>query len=188
LYLALVPIVALLIPSVRERLLDLGAGNEVVQYAKLNSFAWRVYIWESGLQWMRPGNYLLGYGLDSFQYYSPTFFPLAFKVNFGAHNLYVQWIFELGALGIAAYLWLFGCLLWWLKKLLPINRLCGVVLLSLVVQYMIVSASDNMPSYLVFNWYFWFIAGSACALVAVANGAAANPAKTDKQDQAGGSR
>ena len=166
LYLLLAPMLALLIPSVRDRLLDLGAGNEVVQYAKLNSFAWRVYIWESGLQWMRPGNYLLGYGIDSFQYYSPTFFPLAGKTHFGAHNLYVQWLFELGALGIGAYLWLFARLAWWLKALLTINRLGGVILLTLVLQYMLMSASDNMASYLVFNWYFWFIVGSGCAIVA----------------------
>jgi O-antigen ligase len=178
LYLLLAPLLALLIPSVRDRLLDLGAGNEVVQYAKLNSFAWRVYIWESGLQWMRPGNYLLGYGIDSFQYYSPTFFPLAGKTHFGAHNLYVQWMFELGALGIAAYLWLFARLALWLKSLLTINRLGGVILLTLVLQYMLVSASDNMASYLVFNWYFWFIVGSGCAVVHAASQASTAPTHT----------
>jgi O-antigen ligase len=166
LYLILIPLLALLIPSVRDRVLDLGAGNEVVQYAKLNSFAWRVYIWESGLKWMRPEHYLLGYGIDSFQHYSPTFFPLAGKTNFGAHNLYVQWIFELGALGLLAYLWLFGRLLWLLRKMLPIDKLGGFILISLVIQYLMVSFSDNMAAYLVFNWYFWFVAGSACAVVA----------------------
>lgn len=166
LYLILIPLLALLIPSVRDRVLDLGAGNEVVQYAKLNSFAWRVYIWESGLKWMRPEHYLLGYGIDSFQHYSPTFFPLAGKTNFGAHNLYVQWIFELGALGLLAYLWLFGRLLWLLRKMLPIDKLGGFILIALVIQYLMVSFSDNMAAYLVFNWYFWFVAGSACAVVA----------------------
>lgn len=166
LYLVLLPLLGLLIPSIRDRVLDLGAGNEVIQYAKLNSFAWRVYLWESGLQWMRPANYLLGYGVDSFQYYATTFFPLAGKTHFGAHSVYVQWLFELGALGLLAYLWLFGRLLGVLWKMLSINKLGGVVLISLVIQYLIVSASDNMTSYLVFNWYFWFIAGSACALVA----------------------
>ncbi|NMM27756.1 MAG: O-antigen ligase family protein [Glaciimonas sp.] len=166
LYLFLAPLFALLIPSVRDRLLDLGAGNEVVQYAKLNSFAWRVYLWESAFNWMRPANYLLGYGLDSFQHYSPTFFPLAGKTNFNAHNLYVQWIFELGALGLFAYLWLFGRLLWLLRKMLPINKLGGFILILLVIQYLMVSFSDNMAAYLAFNWYFWFIAGSACAVVA----------------------
>ena len=166
LYLILIPLLAMLIPSVRDRVLDLGAGNEVVQYAKLNSFAWRVYLWESSFKWMRPMNYLVGYGLDSFQHFSPTFFPLAGKTNFGAHNIYVQWIFELGALGLLAYLWLFARLLWVLKKLLRIDKLGGFILIALVIQYLMVSFSDNMAAYLVFNWYFWFITGSACAVVA----------------------
>ena len=184
LYLLVIPLLAMLIPSVRERLLELGAGNEVVQYAKLNSFAWRVYIWESGLNWMRPEKYLLGYGIDSFQHYSPTFFPLAGKTHFGAHNLYVQWLFELGALGLLAYLWLFARLLWLLKSLLPIDKLGGVIVISLVIQYLIVSASDNMVSYLVFNWYFWFVAGSACA-VAVQAGTTKTKTKTKTNPKMG---
>lgn len=166
LYLLLIPLLALAIPDVRERVLELGTGNEVRQYAKLNSFAWRLYIWQSGLGWMRPSHYLLGYGVDAFAYYSPTFFPLAGKTHFGAHNLYVQWLFELGALGLLAYLWLFARLLWTLKRLLAVNRLGGFVLIALVLQYLAVSASDNMAAYLAFNWYFWFVAGAGCALLA----------------------
>ncbi|MEO6353629.1 MAG: O-antigen ligase family protein [Burkholderiaceae bacterium] len=184
-YLVLIPLLALLVPSVRDRVLDLGAGNEVIQYAKLNSFAWRVYLWESGLQWMRPAHYLLGYGVDSFQYYVTTFFPLAGKVHFNAHSVYVQWLFELGALGLLAYLWLFGRLLGVLWKMLKINKLGGVIVISLVVQYLIVSASDNMTSYLVFNWYFWFIAGSACAVVAADAKAKSVKEKQQKQQKRG---
>ena len=166
LYLPLIALLALAIPDVRERVLELGTGNEVRQYAKLNSFAWRLYIWQSGLGWMRPSHYLLGYGVDAFAYYSPTFFPLAGKTHFGAHNLYVQWLFELGALGLLAYLWLFARLLWVFKRLLAVNRLGGFVLIALVLQYLLVSASDNMAAYLAFNWYFWFVAGAGCALLA----------------------
>jgi O-antigen ligase len=171
LYLLVIPVLALAIPDVRERVLELGTGNEVRQYAKLNSFAWRLYIWQSGLGWMRPSHYLLGYGVDAFAYHSPTFFPLAGKTHFGAHNLYVQWLFELGALGLLAYLWLFARLLWVLKRLLAVNRFGGFVLIALVLQYLAVSASDNMAAYLAFNWYFWFVAGAGCALLA--HGAAA---------------
>jgi O-antigen ligase len=166
LYLLAVPLLALAIPDVRDRLLELGTGNEVRQYAKLNSFAWRQYIWQSGLAWMRPSHYLLGYGVDAFAYYSPTFFPLAGKTHFGAHNLYVQWLFELGALGLLAYLWLYARLLWILRQLLAVDRLGGFVLIALVLQYLVVSASDNMAAYLAFNWYFWFAAGAGCALLA----------------------
>jgi hypothetical protein len=166
LYMALVPLVALAIPDVRDRLLDLGAGNEVKLYAKLNSFAWRLYIWESGLNWMTPSRYLLGYGLESFQFWSPTFFPLAGTTHFGAHSMYVQWLFELGALGLAACLWLYGRAMWTLKRLVSSNRLGAFVLIVMLLQYLIVSASDNMAAYLAFNWYFWFAMGAGCALVA----------------------
>lgn len=164
-YMLLVPLLALAIPDVRERVLDLGAGNEVKLYAKLNSFAWRLYIWESGLHWMQPSRYLLGYGIESFQFYSPTFFPLAGETHFGAHSMYVQWLFELGALGLLACLWLFARVLWTLKRLIPVNRLAAFVLIVMLVQYLIVSASDNMAAYLTFNWYFWFVLGSGCAML-----------------------
>jgi hypothetical protein len=164
-YMLVVPMLALLIPDVRDRVLDLGAGNEVKLYAKLNSFAWRLYIWESGLEWMRPSRYLLGYGLESFQFYSPTFFPLAGGTHFGAHSMYVQWLFELGALGLLACLWVFGRVMWIVKQLIPIDRLGAFVLIVMMLQYLIVSASDNMAAYLAFNWYFWFVLGSGCALL-----------------------
>ena len=166
LYLLLIPVLALAIPDVRERVLELGTGNEVRQYAKLNSFAWRQYIWESGLGWMRPSHYLQGYGVDAFAFYSPTFFPLAGKTHFGAHNLYVQWLFELGALGLLAFLWLFARLLSVLRQVLAADRLGGFVLIALVLQYLVMSASDNMAAYLAFNWYFWFVIGAGCALLA----------------------
>lgn len=164
-YMLVVPLLALAIPDVRDRVLDLGAGNEVKLYAKLNSFAWRLYIWESGLNWMQSSRYLLGYGLESFQFYSPTFFPLAGETHFGAHSMYVQWLFELGALGLLACLWLFARVLWTLKRLVRVNRLGAFVLIVMLVQYLIVSASDNMAAYLTFNWYFWFVLGSGCAML-----------------------
>jgi len=166
LYILVVPLLALLIPEVRERVLDLGAGNEVKLYAKLNSFAWRLYIWESGLNWMRPAHYLLGYGLDSFAFHSPTFFPLAGKTHFGAHSMYVQWLFELGALGLLACLWVYARVLWTFKQLAASNRLGAFILTVTVLQYLIVSASDNMAAYLAFNWYFWFVLGAGCAVLA----------------------
>src|SRR5258706_1704139 len=166
-YLVLVPILALLIPGIRDRLLDLGTGNEYVQYAQLNSFAWRRMIWESGLKWMEPERYVLGYGIDSFKYYAPIFFPLAGNVNFGAHNVYVQWLFEVGTIGLLAYLWLFGRLLWVLRLLAPMDKLAAFVSIALIIEYLTISFSDNMFSYLAFNWYFWFILGAACAVVVV---------------------
>lgn len=164
-YLLLLPVVALLIPGVQDRLLDLASGNDTyAQYAKLNSFAWRRLMWESSLQWMQPSHYLTGYGLDSFRIYSPAFFPLAGSFNPGAHSVYVQVLFELGALGLAAYVWLHTRLLGWMRSMARVDKLGAFVSIFLVVQYLVFSFSDNMLGYLSFNWYFWFMAGAATAV------------------------
>ena len=169
-YLIVAFVVALLIPSVQDRLLDLGAGNAYVQYAKLNSFAWRRLIWESSLQWMQPDHYFLGYGLNSFPYYSLIFFPLADPTGTGAgaHSVYVQLLFETGAAGLLAFLWLFGRVLWFLKPMLSLDSLAAFVSIGSIIAYLIISFSDNMLAYLAFNWYFWFMVGAACSVVTVA--------------------
>ncbi len=166
LYLMLLPLVALLVPEIRERLLDLGSGTTASAYAKLNSFAWRLSIWESGLQWMRPSHYLFGYGLEAFRHYSQTFFPAANNMNWGAHNVYVQWFFDAGVIGLMAYLWLHARVALMLKSLMRIDRLAAFATLALVFSYLVVSSSDNIFGYLVFNWYFWFSVGIGCALAA----------------------
>ena len=164
LYLVLVPAVAMLVPSVRDRVLDLGGGNEMFQYAKLNSFAWRLQIWEYGLRWIRPENLPLGYGLGAFKHFATTFFPYSGGVNYGAHNIYVQILFELGAIGLACFAWLFARLLGTVRRMAAVDRLGGFVAMALVLEYLIVSASDNILSYLAFNWYVWFVLGAACAV------------------------
>lgn len=164
LYLMLLPVAALLIPEIRDRLLDLGSGTAAVGYAKLNSFAWRLSIWESGLQWMRPSHYVFGYGLEAFRHYSQTFFPAANDMNWGAHNVYVQWFFDAGLLGLCAYLFLYARVALMLKSLAQTDKLASFVTLSLVFTYLVVSSSDNIFGYLVFNWYFWFLVGIGCAL------------------------
>jgi O-antigen ligase len=158
-------VIALFIPGVADRLSDLGQGNEVTTYAQLNSFAWRVYLWETALQWMTPIRYIFGNGLQSFKEYSPIFFPLAGKVNWGAHSVYVQWLFELGAIGILTYIWLYYGALRQLKKMLKIERLGAFFLIVVVLNFLLCAISDNMFEYLSFNWYLWFIVGAGCALV-----------------------
>jgi len=61
--------------------------------------------------------------------------------------------------------------LWTLKGLAGSNRLGAFLLVVMVLQYLIVSASDNMAAYLAFNWYFWFMLGAGCALRAHAKAA-----------------
>ncbi|MEC5397501.1 O-antigen ligase family protein [Uliginosibacterium sp. H1] len=162
-YLAMAPVVALMLPEVRERVLDLGSGNEYYTYAKLNSFAWRQLIWESGLNWMQPSQYALGYGLESFVFYSVKFFPLAGGKAYGAHNIYVQIFFDLGVVGLGAFLLIFLSMLRELYAARHVDKLGSAIVILLVIAYLVAGFSDNMLGYLVFNWYFWFICGAACA-------------------------
>ncbi|MGZ3254604.1 MAG: O-antigen ligase family protein [Burkholderiaceae bacterium] len=166
-YLISIPIIGLFIPGVAERIADLGHGNEIINYSRLNSFAWRVSLWESALRWTKPGDYLLGHGLQSFREYSIVFFPLAGRTNFGAHNVYVQWLFELGAVGCSAYLWLHYKVLRELKAMLQFDRLGAFFLIVVVLNYLICALSDNMLDYLSFNWYLWFVIGAGCAFVRI---------------------
>jgi hypothetical protein len=164
LYLFLLPLVVF-IPSVYERLLDLGHGNEAVGYAHLNSFAWRQILWKSAIGFMEPQRLFYGYGLDGFGHFAEIFFPIDRTLRWDAHNVYVQFLFDIGIIGVSCYLWLFARVLWTIRTFSLMDRVSGFLLLAIVVQYLIVSYSDNMFRYLVFNWYLWFTVGGACSLV-----------------------
>lgn len=168
-YLILIPVVAFLVPDVRERLLDLSSGNEYIQYARLNSYAWRLLLWESGLNWMEAIRYPFGYGLGSFSYYSPIFFPLEGRKDWESHSLFVQWIFEAGIIGTTCLLWMFFKVIKTLHGGYVKEKTRTVVLLTLVAQYLAISYSDNIMYYLSFNWYFWFIIGAGCAVAVLQN-------------------
>lgn len=163
LYLFLLPLL-MFIPAVSERVLDLGQGNEAIGYARLNSYAWRQVLWASALDWMEPKRMFFGYGLDGFGHYSPTFFPLDHVTKWDAHNVYVQFIFDTGVIGLLCYLWLYARVGLAMRALGRMDRVTGFLLLAVLVQYLVVSYSDNVFRYLVVNWYFWFTIGGACAL------------------------
>lgn len=173
-YMAVLGAVGLLIPGIGDRLLELGQGNQVTMYANLNSFAWRVYLWQTGIDYMQPLSYLTGNGLQSFIKYSIVFFPLAGKINYGAHSVYVQLLFELGVFGLATFFWLAYSLLRQLKPLLKVDKLAAYTLMVLLVNLLVCSFSDNMFYYLSYNWYLWFAIGAGCSLCL--HSAAANPA------------
>ena len=164
LYLLLMPVLAALIPSVRDRILDLAGGNEVYTYAKLNSFAWRVVLWEAGLRWMEPSHYLFGYGVEAFRFHSQTFFTMAAGIDWSPHNLLVQLIFDVGVVGLGSYLYVFWRLIGRLRNLVTLDRLGAVLLIATMIAHLIVSTSDNIYAYLIFNWYFWLTIGAACSL------------------------
>jgi O-antigen ligase len=165
-YVAVALLAALLMPGVTERLVNLASGNEFVQGGSLNSFAWRLSLWESALPWIKA-KWLLGHGLDSFLHYSPDFFRLNFfkRASFGvgAHNTYLRLLFETGLIGLSTYLILFGALLSMLRRRSREDRVGSTVSIIVVIAYLVISASDNMEYYLAFNWYFWFFLGLVCA-------------------------
>lgn len=163
-YLVLGGLVAMLVPEVRDRVLALGQGNEVVQYARLNSFAWRKLLWSDALHSMGTKQYVFGAGGGSFFLYSANFFSMSGGRHVGAHSVVVQLLFEVGVFGVVAYLLMFWRSAKEVLKLRFADRILTVVAAALIVSYLLISLSDNMLSYLVFNWYFWFTVGAVCSV------------------------
>lgn len=168
-------VMAALMPAVQERIMDLFSGNEVVQYAKLNSFAWRQYIWESGLSWMSPSRYLLGYGIGGFFYHSVDFFPLSGGNYFGAHNVFVERLFDGGVLAVAVFAIFFAVQFYHARKLLKQDQFTGLVYFCLMLSYLVLNFSDNVIDYLAYNWYYWVVAGALYARARQINVDNANP-------------
>jgi putative inorganic carbon (hco3(-)) transporter len=155
---------------VGNRLSDLTRGGDIESFSQLNannqwnSLAWREALWRSALEVVaqRP---ILGHGLESFRPSTPDFFPLTGPEGVDAHNLYLQIVFEMGAMGLLAYLWLMGSLLWWIKKGAFEDPKGMVIVFSIIGTYLLESYADNMLYYLSFNWYFMFTMGVICAWI-----------------------
>ena len=156
-------LLAMTIPEVRERVLDLTRDNEVYTYSRLNSYAWRQYLWSSALATMSPLAYIVGNGYGYFWTNSISFFPLAGGINWNAHNVYVQLLLDTGAIGVAAYLSLYGLAIAYLWRTRSLSRQVKVVTISLVACFAVMSYSDNMLDYLVVNWNLWFMVGLVIA-------------------------
>lgn len=157
-------VLAAMVPAVQERVLDLFTGNEVVQYAKLNSFAWRQYIWESGLNWMSPSRYLLGYGIGAFYFYSVDFFPMSGGTYFGAHNVFVERLFDGGLVAVSAFAVFISAQFLAAYKLIRFDKFTALFYVGLMVCYLILNTSDNVVDYLAYNWYYWVTAGAFYAM------------------------
>jgi hypothetical protein len=170
-YLAVGCGLALLVPDIQDRLLDAYySKSEFVQdNYMLNSYEWRKLMWQSAWNWMQLKKMVFGYGLASFPYYSLDFFPLANGTQWSAHSVYVEWFFDAGVVGVMCAAWLFYRLFYVLKIGMKKDKLGAVIMMTVVIEYLVASYSDNMLGYLAFNWYFWFVMGTACA-VAVAGG------------------
>ena len=166
-YIVLAAVVGIFIPNVGERIFSLAEGGtqQISSYDQLNSFAWRVGLWRSALVWMTPEHYLYGYGLEAFKWFAPTFFDDSTHVHWGAHNVYVQLIFDLGVVGLLAVVWMYAQVLLEIRKLISWDKMGAYFLVMMVIEFLVVAYSDNMLDYQTYNWYLWFITGAGMALV-----------------------
>ncbi len=169
-YLGLCLFLAIMIPGVQDRILDLGQGNEVINYSRLNSYAWRKLVWQEGLNWMTPRHYFFGYGLEAFKFESKNFFIMPFQIKpdanteVGGHSVYVQLFFEIGAIGLLAFLWIYIKVA---KLLIPFykkDKLRVFLSMMFLLEYLTYAYSDNMLEILSFNWYLWFVLGAIYAV------------------------
>ena len=166
-YIGCVVLFALLIPEINERLHDLNSARVYWNYGQVqNSYEWRKVLWQSAFDWMKVSYLPVGYGLGSFAFHTTEFFPLAGRVQRGAHNVYIQLIFEAGLFGLLSFGWLFARLLAFIHQGMRADRLGKTMLSGVACAYLLVCYSDNMLDYLAFNWYFWFLLGTACACIA----------------------
>lgn len=164
-YLAVGGVALLFIPGIGDRIIEIADKRPAISsLTPLDSFQWRVSIWESGLGWMTPLHYPIGYGLDSFPFYSTTFFRESNNIQWGAHNVFVEVFFELGAAGVLAFVWMYLSPLKYLRPLWSTDRLAAFFLTITLIEYLVAAASDNLLQYLSFNWYVWFMCGAGIAL------------------------
>jgi len=168
LYSIVLTVVAMLIAPIQDRLLNLTDAKVFWNYGfAANSYEWRQILWESAWNWMSLSNIVFGNGLGSFLKFSPTFFPLSGGIEFGAHNVYLQLLFEEGVIGIASFIWLFGGLLLAIYRDRVTEKLAIFIVLALLAQYLVAGYSDNMLDYLSFNWNLWFLCGTAYSIASV---------------------
>ncbi|RJR35238.1 MAG: O-antigen ligase family protein [Desulfobacteraceae bacterium] len=156
----IVPLPALLVPSIRDRILDVFGSYDLADTENLNSFAWRLRLWKDSLLTLKK-TFLFGNGLSSFEFLVEGFSE--WDERFGAHNTYLEVLVETGLLGIVAYVGIYyGLLKSFLAKM---RKTAGplssgyAILFCYAGSYAVVCLGDNMLYYLSFNWYFWFFMG-----------------------------
>ncbi len=157
--------IVLLIPGIGERILDLGGGNTNDTFANLNSYAWRQLLWSETYEWLRQNPSLLfGHGLDLYVSYVPLFFSRgANPEGVGAHNAALQIYFEMGLVGVAAFVAVFITLFIMLAQRIKVDFPGTLLFALLCASHMLVASSDNMLDYLQFQWFFWFTVGTIIA-------------------------
>ena len=168
--LLLIPVLVAGNRGVIDRLIDVTKPAEIDSFTqldestRLNSYEWREALWESAIPQIveKP---LLGHGLESFKPSTPSFFPLIGPEGTDGHNFYLQIGFEMGLLGVLAWVWLLGAVWHQVSKGRRRDPPGILIILCILMGYVLECYSDNMHFYLSFNWYFWFVIGTICAWV-----------------------
>ncbi|AEG48162.1 O-antigen polymerase [Sphingobium chlorophenolicum L-1] len=169
--LLLLPPLAMFIPAVADRVTDALSGSSPVSYDYfisamrgdvansgiliLDSGTWRRYLWQAAWPWIEQKPFF-GYGLESFQTYSRSFFPLSAEEGNQAHNVYIQLLFDGGCMVLFPYLFMHAQIF---KIITNIKfAKCDIIYCILVVtSFLIAAMFDNMIFYLSINVIFWFI-------------------------------
>lgn len=164
------PFVALTIPAVSDRIQDVFNGSTPVSYdyivsamrgdvsdsgqIMLDSGTWRKYLWKAAWPWIE-NKFMFGHGLVSFQLYSREFFPLAAEEGSGAHNIYVQMLFEGGVLLFLGYVVTYiGVIVMHLCRM-KTSAADSYYAILLMMVFAVASFSDNMLYYLSVNIMMW---------------------------------
>ena len=149
----------------------------------MNSWELRKALWSSAFGWIenRP---IVGHGgLDSFLENSPKFFlfvPSGLEGVY-AHSVYVQLLFEVGLLGLLAFLGIAIQFFNGMVRLAAFDRHAAIIGGSLCLAYLGLCYSDNMLYYIAANWYFFALLGVLGALIRVNADARMSDAATHHQ-------
>ena len=156
-----IPVLLFLIPPIQVRILDLFSHTHGDFESGLNSFAWRQLLWKNSLEEVK-NHFVLGQGLASFIPVSIRFLGAGVSKGIGAHNTYLQVIFETGFLGLCAFLGIFysvvRAILTGARSVFALSVKQTIALLFLA-GYAVACFGDNLLYYLSYNWYFWFFLG-----------------------------
>lgn len=163
---ALIMPLLLLVPSVQQRLSDLGEETQYIGNGMIaNSYEWRVMLWESALSWFWQSP-ITGFGLVSFPVYSPQFFAWEAE-GFNSHNVYIQLLFETGFLGAILFTFIFAEITWKAYRSRRGKPMAFAFTVMICAYYMLICYSDNILYYLSFNWYYWLLLGTLRAWLAL---------------------
>jgi O-antigen ligase len=150
----------LFVPAIQQRIMSVLEPPKIGEYQGINSFKWRLEMWKSSLSWIakRP---LTGYGLTSFKPLSAQFSTVGTN---GAHNVYLELMFDSGIFGVLTFIPLFfvPLMVFYRQMCTALTRTDShlyAILVGYVFSYLLICTSDNLLYYLALNWYVWFFFG-----------------------------